>query len=129
MPLLVAKVTAVEAEGRDPLVGQTLGERYRLERKVGEGGRGAGYEATHAVIGKRVAVKILREKYADRPEVAQRLVNEARLASSIRNQHIVDITDSGRTDDGRTFVVMEHLDGQSLAQLIRREGALSEARL
>ena len=72
---------------------------------------------------------MLRDKYLDRPEVAKRLVQEARLASSIRHENIVDITDSGATDDGRTFVVMEHLEGQSLAELLKREGALPESRV
>ncbi len=115
-------------ERGDPLVGSTLVERYRLTRKIGEGGMGAVYEAQHVLIGKSVAVKVLRDKYLDRPEVAQRLVQEARLASSIRHENIIDITDSGATEDGRTFVVMEHLTGRSLSQLIRAEGALSEAR-
>ena len=112
----------------DPLVGATLLDRYRLTRKIGEGGMGAVYEATHIGLGKSVAVKVLREKYVDRPNVAKRLVQEARLASSIRHEHIIDITDSGTTSDGRTFVVMELLDGESLGELIRREGALPEAR-
>jgi serine/threonine-protein kinase len=119
-----------EAQSRpDPLIGQTLAERYHLTHKIGEGGMGSVYEATHVVIGKSVAVKVLREKYVDRPNVAARLVQEARLASSIRNDHIIDIIDSGKTDDGRTFVVMELLEGESLAELLRREGALPEARL
>jgi eukaryotic-like serine/threonine-protein kinase len=121
-------MTDGKPESVDPLVGHTLAGRYRLTRKIGEGGMGTVYEAQHVVIDKPVAVKILREKYLDRPEVAQRLVQEARLASSIRHENIVDITDSGATDDGRTFVVMEHLTGESLAQLIRREGALTEGR-
>jgi eukaryotic-like serine/threonine-protein kinase len=117
------------AEDRtDPLIGSTLAERYRLTRRIGEGGMGTVYEATHVVIDKPVAVKVLREKYVDRPEVAQRLVQEARLASSIRHEHIVDIADSGSTGDGRTFVVMELLDGQSLSELIRHEGPLPEPR-
>jgi eukaryotic-like serine/threonine-protein kinase len=120
--------TPVEEQRVDPLIGQTLSGRYQLTRKIGEGGMGFVYEAQHTVIGKTVAVKILREKYIDRPTVAQRLVQEARLASSIRNEHIIDITDSGRTDDGRTYVVMELLDGESLADLLRRDGALPEAR-
>src|SRR5689334_6407605 len=112
----------------DALVGHTLVERYKLTRKIGEGGMGAVYEAQHVVIGKPVAVKVLRDKYLDRPEVAQRLVQEARLASSIRHEHIIDITDSGSTSDGRTFVVMELLDGRSLAELIRQEGPIPEPR-
>src|SRR5205814_4225768 len=112
----------------DLLIGHTLADRYRLTRKIGEGGMGAVYEAQHVLLAKAVAVKVLRDKYLDRPEVARRLVQEARLASSIRHENIVDITDSGATEDGRAYVVMEHLTGQSLAQLIRSEGALSEAR-
>jgi serine/threonine-protein kinase len=61
--------------------------------------------------------------------VARRLVKEARLASSIQNQHIVDITDSGATAEGRTFIVMEHLPGESLASLIRRDGPVPETRM
>jgi serine/threonine protein kinase len=113
----------------DALVGHTLVERYRLTRKIGEGGMGAVYEAQHVMLAKAVAVKVLRDKYLDRPEVARRLVQEARLASSIRHENIVDITDSGSTEDGRTFVVMEHLDGLSLSELLKREGALPESRI
>jgi serine/threonine-protein kinase len=54
----------------DSLIGVTLGERYQLTRKIGEGGMGSVYEAKHVIIGKPVAVKVLREKYVDRPEVA-----------------------------------------------------------
>ncbi len=69
---------------------------------------GAVYEATHTLIGKRVAVKVLLEKYAQREAIVTRLKKEAQLASSIGNEHIIDITDFGNTDDGRTFVVMEY---------------------
>jgi serine/threonine-protein kinase len=117
-----------DSDKADPLIGVTLAERYCLTRKLGEGGMGAVYEGNHVLLGKPVAVKVLRDKYLDRPEVAQRLVQEARLASSIRHEHIIDITDSGSTSDGRTFVVMELLDGQSLAELIRREGPIPEPR-
>ncbi|MDB4967763.1 MAG: serine/threonine protein kinase [Myxococcales bacterium] len=113
----------------DVLIGHTLADRYRLTRKIGEGGMGSVYEALHIALAKPVAVKVLREKYLDRPEVARRLVQEARMASSIRHENIVDITDSGSTEDGRTYVVMEHLAGQSLAELLRREGALPEGRV
>jgi eukaryotic-like serine/threonine-protein kinase len=112
----------------DPLLGQVLAERYRVTRKIGEGGMGSVYEAQHVVLNKSVAVKVLREKFLDRPTVAKRLVQEAQLASAIRHEHIIDITDSGATDDGRTFVVMELIEGPSLAELLRREGALTERR-
>jgi serine/threonine-protein kinase len=111
------------------LVGTTLSERYLVTRKVGQGGMGAVYEATHTLIGKRVAVKVLLEKYAQREAIVTRLKQEAQLASSIRHEHIIDITDFGNTSDGRTFVVMEYLEGESLAELLARETKLPEQRI
>src|SRR5215467_6624582 len=106
------------------LVGSTLSERYLVTRKVGQGGMGAVYEATHTLIGKRVAVKVLLEKYAQREAIVTRLKQEAQLASSIRHENIIDITDFGNTSDGRTFVVMEYLEGESLAECLARETKL-----
>jgi serine/threonine protein kinase len=111
------------------LIGATLSGRYLVTRKVGQGGMGAVYEATHTLIGKRVAVKVLLEKYARREAIVQRLEQEARLASSCQNEHIIDITDFGTTEDGRTFVVMEYLDGESLAECLSRETRLPEQRI
>src|SRR5262245_53014579 len=82
----------VEASS-DTLVGVHLAGRYEVTRKVGEGGMGAVYEARHSLIGKRVAIKVLLEKYAEKPDVVARLQQEARLASSIGHENIVDITD------------------------------------
>jgi eukaryotic-like serine/threonine-protein kinase len=111
------------------LVGATLSGRYLITRKVGQGGMGAVYEATHTLIGKRVAVKVLLEKYARREAIVQRLEQEARLASSCQNEHIIDITDFGTTEDGRTFVVMEYLEGESMSECLAREIRLPEQRI
>ena len=111
------------------LIGTTLSGRYLVTRKVGQGGMGAVYEATHTLIGKRVAVKVLLEKYAQRTQIVQRLEQEAKLASSVGNEHIIDITDFGTTEDGRTFVVMEFLEGESLAECLSRETHLPEQRI
>src|SRR3954466_4026010 len=115
--------------GKAELIGVTLSGRYLITRKVGQGGMGAGYEATHTLIGKRVAVKVLLEKYARREAIVQRLEQEARLASSCQNEHIIDITDFGSTEDGRTFVVMEYLEGESLSECLARETRLPEQRI
>ena len=121
------------AAGMAPLmheiVGTTLSGRYLVTRKVGQGGMGAVYEATHTLIGKRVAVKVLLEKYAQREALVARLKQEAQLASSVGNEHIIDITDFGTTEDGRTFVVMEFLEGESLAECLARETRLPEKRI
>src|SRR6185503_4557355 len=113
----------------EDLVGTTLLGRYAVTKKIGQGGMGAVYEATHTLIGKRVAVKVLLDKYARKEQVVARLEQEARLASSIGHEHIIDITDFGTTDDGRTFVVMEFLEGESLAECLSRESTLSEQRI
>jgi serine/threonine-protein kinase len=115
--------------GVTELIGSTLSGRYLVTRKVGQGGMGAVYEATHTLIGKKVAVKVLLEKYAKREAIVQRLEQEARLASSVGNEHIIDITDFGQTEDGRTFVVMEFLEGESLAECLSRETQLPEQRI
>ena len=112
----------------DSLVGATLAERYEIVRRIGEGGMGAVYEARHRIIGKRVAIKVLLEKFLENEELMARLLQEARLASSIGHQNIVDVTDFGTTRDGRAFVVMEFLEGESLSELIVRDAPLSVER-
>lgn len=108
----------------DPLVGTTLAERYEIIRRIGEGGMGAVYEARHSIIGKRVAIKVLLDKFLENQELIARLLQEARLASSIGHQNIVDVTDFGTTRDGRAFVVMEFLEGEPLSELIMRDAPL-----
>ncbi|MFL5307825.1 MAG: serine/threonine-protein kinase [Polyangia bacterium] len=108
----------------DSLIGVALAGRYEVVRRIGEGGMGAVYEARHTLIGKRVAVKVLLEKFHAKSDFVARLLQEARLAGSIGHEHIVDVTDFGTTEDGRSFVVMEFLDGESLAELERREAPL-----
>ena len=127
-PTPIAGVEALKAQTTE-ILGATLSGRYLVTRKVGQGGMGAVYEATHTLIGKRVAVKVLLEKYAQREAIVKRLKQEAQLASSIGNEHIIDITDFGNTDDGRTFVVMEYLEGESLAECLARESRLPENRI
>lgn len=128
-PTPAAGTPAVSMQLAADLTGVTLSGRYLVTKKVGQGGMGAVYEATHTLIGKRVAVKVLLEKYAQREAIVARLKQEAQLASSIGNEHIIDITDFGNTEDGRTFVVMEFLEGESLAECLARETKLPEQRI
>src|SRR4051812_46433018 len=122
---LAATAPQPEEESKfDSLVGAVLADRYQIVRRIGEGGMGAVYEAKHTVIGKRVAVKVLLEKFLAKSDFVARLLQEARLASSIGHEHIVDVTDFGTTTDGRSFVVMEFLEGEPLAQLVMREAPL-----
>ncbi|MES1209450.1 MAG: serine/threonine-protein kinase, partial [Pseudomonadota bacterium] len=119
-----ALAAAADRQQFDSLIGVVLAGRYEVVRRIGEGGMGAVYEARHTLIGKRVAVKVLLEKFHAKSDFVARLLQEARLAGSIGHEHIVDVTDFGTTEDGRSFVVMEFLDGESLADLERREAPL-----
>src|SRR5574337_543530 len=105
-------------------IGLILGDRYRLLSRIGEGGMGTVYLAEHVALGKRVAVKVLRPEYSRDEELSRRFEQEARAASQIGHQNIVDVVDFGRTPGGSLYFVMEALEGESLARLIHREGAL-----
>jgi serine/threonine-protein kinase len=106
------------------LIGLILGDRYRLLSRIGEGGMGTVYLAEHVALGKRVAVKVLRPEYSRDEELVRRFEQEARAASQIGHENIVDVVDFGRTPGGSLYFVMEALEGESLARLIHREGAL-----
>ncbi|MCB9593494.1 MAG: serine/threonine protein kinase [Sandaracinaceae bacterium] len=108
----------------DPLIGVVLGERYRIKRQIGEGGMGLVYEAEHVAIEKPVALKVLRDDFSSRPEVVERFKQEAKSASRIGNDHIVDISDFGMTPSGASYFVMELLEGQDLAEVLEKEGTL-----
>lgn len=115
---------APEAEFIDPLIGTMIG-RYRVERGIGEGGMGSVYELLQPAIHKRMALKLLHEEYAERPEIVRRFFDEARAVNLIGHPNIVDITDFSHLPDGRPFIVMEHLDGQSLEDYLLEQGPLS----
>jgi serine/threonine protein kinase len=102
----------------DDLAGQELDGRYRVISLLGEGGMGAVYEAEHNEIGRHVAVKILHSAFSSHPETIARFRQEARAATKIGHPNIVEVTDSGNTDDGRLYFVMELLEGVDLAQVM-----------
>ncbi|HEX2673568.1 MAG TPA: protein kinase [Polyangiaceae bacterium] len=107
------------------LVGATVGGKYRVDRIIGRGGMGAVFQATNLAIGKRVALKFLDHEAAQNREACQRFQREAEAAGMAESAHIVQIFDSGVTDGGLPFLVMELLTGEDLRARLRREGRLS----
>jgi eukaryotic-like serine/threonine-protein kinase len=105
----------------DPLVGAVVSDRYRIVRKVGEGGMGAVYQAEHAVIGKRIALKVLFADLSRRAELVGRFLQEAKSASRIGHENVIDISDFGQTPEGLVYIAMEFLEGQDLGRMLRTE--------
>ncbi|MCK5796479.1 MAG: serine/threonine protein kinase [Deltaproteobacteria bacterium] len=97
-----------------------LGGRYRLIRRLGKGGMGEVFLAQHATIEKHVAIKILLPDRAKDETQKARFLNEAKATARIRHPNVIDISDFGETDDGRTFFVMEYLAGEDLKKHCRR---------
>jgi serine/threonine protein kinase len=107
-------------QAADPLIGQTLAGRYRIERKLGEGGMGAVYLATHNVLEKQVALKILHVDLVRKADLVERFMQEAKAASRIRHENVIDISDFGTTPEGLVFFAMELLTGHDLHDEIAR---------
>ncbi len=117
-----------ESEPPSLATGTIVDGRYRIVELIGEGGMGKVFLAEHVEIGKRVALKVLHQSYSRMPDLVERFRREARAASKIGHPNIVDVTDSGSTDDGAAYFVMEYLEGVELGSVIEREGALDVAR-
>jgi serine/threonine-protein kinase len=110
----------------DPLIGQVLDGRYKIEKVLGEGGMGLVYKAVHTTLGKPLAIKVLRPEVSKNEEIVARFRQEAQSASAIGNQHIIDISDFGTLQDGSTYFVMEFLGGRSLTKAIEQDKFTTE---
>src|SRR5262249_39008177 len=97
-----------------------LSGRYRSLREPGIGGMGVVYLAQHAIIGRLAAIKLLLPKYSVSQEMIGRIFNEARMTALIKHPGLVDVYDFGRLPDGRAYLVMEYLEGETLASMIAR---------
>jgi len=113
-------------ESADAL-GATIAGKYRLRRRIGIGGMGTVYEAEHVELGKRVAIKIIDADGAMSAELVLRFKREARTASAVESENIVQVFDVGFDPEAGLFMVMEYLVGEDLEHRLRREGKLDVA--
>ena len=121
--------TAVGARaGKDTLVGSVVAGRFRVEGPLGVGGVGAVYRVRHEFIGRTYALKLLHDDLARDQEAVQRFLVEARAVSRVAHENVIAISDFGRLEDGRYYLVLEYCDGPTLDELLRSEGALHFAR-
>src|SRR5688572_12202221 len=101
------------------MFGTTVGT-YRVTGSIGRGGMGAVYSAEHTLLGRPAAVKVLLLEFSQNQEIVTRFFNEAKAATAIRHPGIVEIYDFGWAQDGSAYIVMEYLQGESLAARLAR---------
>lgn len=106
------------------MIGRRVGQ-YLITAAIGEGGVGEVYVAEHDVIGRKAAIKFLRKEVSEEERIISRFIEEARAVNGIKHPNIIDITDFG-TLDGRHYLVMEHLEGETVAERLERIGPLKE---
>jgi serine/threonine protein kinase len=109
-------------------VPQFIAGRFRIEREIGTGGMGTVYLATHLGLERPVAVKIIKREFAGDQDVADRFLREARTMAKLRHPHAAMIFDAGNLPDGRHFIIMEFVEGETLSQALAREGRFSPTR-
>ncbi|MDQ2965958.1 MAG: protein kinase, partial [Chloroflexota bacterium] len=110
-----------------PEIGSVLGGRYRLIELLGQGGMATIFRATDSQLGRDVAVKVLRPEYGRDPDFVARFRMEAQAVASLNSPNIVTVHDFGM-DPAGPFIVMDYVDGEDLATLLRRTGPLSANR-
>lgn len=103
--------------------GDLIADRYELEELVGSGGMSSVFRARDAQLDRRVAIKILHERYVDDPEYLERFRREARAVAQLSHPNIVTVIDRGN-DDGRQYIVFEDVEGENLKELVQRAGRL-----
>jgi len=125
---LQADSTIVGAAPVDPMIGRTFDEKYRLDEKLGVGGMGTVYRATHLLIDRPVAIKVLNSRFVEDEAAQIRFRREARAAGRLQHANAVTVTDFGTTADGYVYLVMELLQGRTLRDVLAREAPLETAR-
>ena len=110
-----------------PVPGDIIGGKYLCERLLGAGGMGAVIGARHEQLGQQVAIKVLLPSALTDPLASERFLREARAAISFRSDHVARVIDFGTLDAGSPYLVMEHLEGSDLKDLISRKGPLPVA--
>lgn len=110
------------------LVGATLDGKFRIEREIASGASGDVYEAMHLVLGTPVAVKVLRPGIPETADIRRkRFLREARVAARIQSDHVVRVFDVVAPEVGPTYIVMELLQGETLADRVKRVGAIASS--
>jgi eukaryotic-like serine/threonine-protein kinase len=112
---------------RPPQPGDLIADRFELEELVGSGGMSTVFRARDLQLDRRVAIKILHERYVEDPEYVERFRREARAVAKLSHPNIVTVIDRG-DDGGRQYIVFEHVEGENLKELVTRTGRMPPRR-
>src|SRR5712692_5834862 len=115
-------------EGGTSQLGKVLDGKYRLDAFLSHGGRGSVYRATHVMLGKTVAVKLINPELLTSPEIVRRFQREARAATALHHPNLVAVYDLGQTSDGTLYIAMEFVNGPSLKAVIASGGPVAPTR-
>ncbi len=110
----------------DPLIGTSIGA-YVVKSLLGDGGMAMVFLAEHQAIGRKMAVKVLKAEVAAQGEWGQRFVAEAQVVAALKHRNIVEVFDFGQLPDGRQFLMMEYVEGESLAAYVEHHAPLIPA--
>lgn len=108
----------------DKYIGSMLGGRYQIEEIVGVGGMAVVYRARDTILGRDVALKVLKKEFAEDPDIRKRFSIESRAVAKLSHHNIVSVFDVG-SEDGTDYIVMELIEGITLKQYLQRKGHLS----
>jgi eukaryotic-like serine/threonine-protein kinase len=106
------------------LLGKTIGGKYKVLEQIGSGGMAVVYRGEHIYLKKPVAIKVMLPSFSEKPELVQRFLQEAEMASKLDHPNIVKIFDFG-DEDGLLYLVMQFIDGDTLERILRHRGKLS----
>jgi len=118
------------SDGADPWVGRVIGDKYRVVRSLGRGGMGRVFlaEQKMGTVVRKVAVKALHPDLAQEPSIAVRFNREAETVIKLTHPNTITFYDFGQSDDGTLYIVMEYIEGVSLARLVEK-GAIEPPRI
>ncbi|MEO7092411.1 MAG: serine/threonine-protein kinase, partial [Polyangiales bacterium] len=108
----------VVAKDDDPMIGSVIAGRYRVDRRLGEGGMGAVYLVEHTLMRKKLALKVLHREMCSQTEIVARFEREAMAAAHIDHPNVAGATDFGKLEDGSFYLVLEYVEGTSLRTII-----------
>jgi serine/threonine protein kinase len=116
------------ASVEERMIGQTLAGKYRIDSFLKRGGMGSVYRATHLMLNKTVAIKLIKPELVTSEDIVGRFHREAQAASQLTHPNIVTIHDLGQAEDGTLYIAMELVSGQSLKEIVTAEGPLTPDR-